>query len=324
MDLPPADSSSNCHRWQRTWGWGRAGPGQGRGKPGGHRGPGPQELNGSRAPAPDLGAAEAAWTCSVFALPRPEQLAPACRCLQGEAPRDAAARLPPPCPARARLAAHQVGALSAWGDFSPGPETAPRVCRPRLLHSQPISLALLEKAVSPSLNSTWQQRCSDSKTVVWLVGRPGPAQLGTGSRLGAARLFGACSPSQGGRRAPGSFAAGETETSCHTISSPEHILSAGGSPGLRNTFPGTPLLSPKLIRHACLPATTVHAVLTGPGELLGSGPGSYTGRSMTTQRPGLGETLRLRECLCLVWVTQLVQSRGGAQTWAWLTLKPGH
>lgn len=125
MDLPPADSSSNCHRWQRTWGWGRAGPGQGRGKPGGHRGPGPQELNGSRAPAPDLGAAEAAWTCSVFALPRPEQLAPACRCLQGEAPRDAAARLPPPCPARARLAAHQVGALSAWGDFSPGPETPP-------------------------------------------------------------------------------------------------------------------------------------------------------------------------------------------------------
>ena len=324
MDLPPADSSSNCHRWQRTWGWGRAEPGQGRGKPGGHRGPGPQELNGSRAPAPDLGAAEAAWTCSVFALPRPEQLAPACRCLQGEAPRDAAARLPPPCPARARLAAHQVGALSAWGDFSPGPETAPRVCRPRLLHSRPISLALLEKAVSPSLNSTWQQRCSDSKTVVWLVGRPGPAQLGTGSRLGAARLFGACSPSQGGRRAPGSFAAGETETSCHTISSPEHILSAGGSPGLRNTFPGTPPPLPKAHQTRL---SACHHPSRGPYRAWGAaGIRAWLLHGQVHDDPetGLGETLRLRECLCLVWVTQLVQSRGGAQTWAWLTLKPGH
>lgn len=58
---------------------GLAGAGLGPGEAGQAQRPGPRELNRSRESAPGLGTAEAALTCSVFPLPRPEQLAPGCR-----------------------------------------------------------------------------------------------------------------------------------------------------------------------------------------------------------------------------------------------------
>lgn len=164
------------------------------GKPGGHRGPGPQELNRSHEPAPSLGTAEATLTLSVFTLPRPEQWAPACRCLQGEMPRDAAARLPPLLPARS-----QPGSPARWAPCRPGGTSARAWrCPP----TSTLQAALLTPSRVTTLrgeggipstpptgadhgsDSTWQPRRRESKTVVWLVGCPGPAQLDTGCRAG--------------------------------------------------------------------------------------------------------------------------------------------
>lgn len=167
--------------------------------------------------APSLGTVEAVLTCSGFTLSRPEQLAPACRRLQGETPHDAAGRLPPPLPTRNQAGRPLGGRQAGLGGPQPGAEMPhPPLCRPG--SSSPGQLASSSwgrrgSSTPPARanggsDSTWQPHCSDSKTVVWLVGCPGSAQLRTGCWAGGRVTLSGMFLSPRRVEAPGSSAAG--------------------------------------------------------------------------------------------------------------------
>ena len=191
--------------------------------------PRPQKRNGSRKPAPGLGTVEAVLTCSVFALPRPEQLAPACRCLQGETPLHAAARLPPPLPTQSQPGSPEVGPCQPGADLSPGPEAPHPHCAGYAPDSSQVASPSRRRRCPSTLPPEPTMEavpfgCHSALTQKQLFGLSAAQALQSSNRL---RGWGPCnlgvfSP-QGGWEAPGPSAEWYTETHLYIFFSSDKI-----------------------------------------------------------------------------------------------------
>ena len=180
-------------------------------------------------------------------------------------------------PTQSQPGSPEVGTLSAWGRPQPRSRETP--------HSHSASCAPDSSQVASPLRrrwcpsspparadhgsgSIWLPYCSDSKTVVWLVGRPGPAQLGRDCGAGG-RITWMCSLPREGWRPQAPLQHG---TLRHISASSFHQT-----------------------RQSCPPAglhpSMTHAVLTGLGSCQNQcEQGSYSGGSVVKNPPAMQET----------------------------------